>query len=210
MGTSPAAGDRGAYRDLDAAKDRIDAWYSKSERAFFGNAGRKLPKHSLFGQSFGDLEDDKSDRDRAYERVREYKSEIADIKRSLDDCFCQLEEVKSAIGDVFASIKQVKADRAYMYQLKKQGLSRSALQREETELRSKLVEAKDAVARIKKLKEEYETQERIRCKVPEIQAKIEALHAARRAFLDSFDLPENVESRRTEHRVLWCRQRGYL
>lgn len=202
------SGKDAAYRDLNTAKDRIDAWYRRSRGSFFGNAGRELPKHSLFGQSFGDLDGEKYNRDRAYERVQAYKSEIDDIKRSLDGCFRQLDAYKSSISEVFSEIKQVKADRAYMYQLKKQGLSRSDLQREVTSVGGKLVEAKGAVTRIKKRKEEYESQERIRCRVPEVQAQIDAVHAAKRSFLDSFSLPENVENRRVEHRVLWCRKRG--
>ncbi|TGD72189.1 hypothetical protein E4634_16105 [Mangrovimicrobium sediminis] len=202
------SGKDAAYRDLNTAKDRIDAWYRRSRRSFFGNAGKELPKHSLFGQSFGDLDGEKYDRDRAYERVQAYRSEIGDIRRLLDSCFRQLDAYKSSISEVFSEIKQVKADRTYMYQLKKQGLSRSDLQREVTSVGGKLVEAKEAVARIKKRKEEYESQERIRCKVPEVQAQIDALRAAKRSFLDSFSLPDNVEKRRAEHRLLWCRQRG--
>lgn len=202
------SGKDAAYRDLNAAKDRVDAWYRRSRRSVFGNAGRELPKHSLFGQSFGDLDGEKYDRDRAYERVQAYRSEIDAIKRSLDSCFRQLDANKSSISEVFSEIQQVKADRTYMYQLKKQGLSRSDLQREVTSVGGELVEAKAAVTKIKKRKEEFESQEQIRCKVPEIQAQIDALRAAKRSFLSSFSFPENVEKRRAEHRMLWCRQRG--
>ncbi|WP_297823740.1 hypothetical protein [uncultured Paraglaciecola sp.] len=46
-----------AYNELNNYKGRIDSWHAKSDRTpwLFGNSGKKLPKHSLFGQSFGVL-----------------------------------------------------------------------------------------------------------------------------------------------------------
>jgi hypothetical protein len=47
-----------AYERLDSAKSSIASWHNKSKRSpiLFGNGGRALPAHSLFGQSLGDLD----------------------------------------------------------------------------------------------------------------------------------------------------------
>lgn len=64
----------------NSAKASIDAWYAKSERSFLGNKGKELPKHSLFRQSFGDLESYKSDRDSASYEIVSCAEEIARLK----------------------------------------------------------------------------------------------------------------------------------
>lgn len=46
-----------AYDELKKAKSNLDSWYSKADGNWFGNGGKKLPKHAFFGQ-------DLSDRDR--------------------------------------------------------------------------------------------------------------------------------------------------
>jgi hypothetical protein len=56
-----------AYSELSYYNDEIDSWYAESERTpwLLGNGGKKLPKHALFNQSFGDLDSYKESRDSA-------------------------------------------------------------------------------------------------------------------------------------------------
>lgn len=72
-----------AFTELNDCKDSIDSWHAKSQRTpwLFGNAGKKIPKHSFFGQSHGDLDSYKYHRDSAYEDVQAAKNKIRDLNR---------------------------------------------------------------------------------------------------------------------------------
>jgi hypothetical protein len=52
-------------------KNNIKSWHNKSERTpwLLGYGGKRIQNHSMFGQSFGDLDFYKSDRDKAYYHV---------------------------------------------------------------------------------------------------------------------------------------------
>ena len=96
-----------AYSELNHYKGRIDSWYAKSDRTpwLFGNAGKKMAKHSLFGQSFGDLDSYKYHRDSAFEKVRAAKSQIDNLKKVQDEIHRGIGSSKREIGDVFEQIK---------------------------------------------------------------------------------------------------------
>jgi chromosome segregation ATPase len=119
-----------AFGELNYYKDRIESWYAKSDRTpwLFGNAGTKLPKHSLFGQSLGDLDSYKYHRDSAYDDVLEAKRRIESLKQDQKKLHSAIEEIKKAIGELFSRINEVKDDRAKMYELKKAGHKRCDLQ----------------------------------------------------------------------------------
>jgi hypothetical protein len=52
-------------------KNNIKPWHNKSERTpwSLGNGGKIISNHSMFGQSFGDLDFYKSDRYKPYYHV---------------------------------------------------------------------------------------------------------------------------------------------
>jgi hypothetical protein len=91
-----------AFERKDRAKRSIDAWYAKSDRSFFGNKGKPLPKHSMFGQSFGDLECYKSDRDEASKEIIECAEEITDLKDRKKLVVEKIAEAKKARDMMFA------------------------------------------------------------------------------------------------------------
>lgn len=94
-----------AVRRKDRAKASITAWHARSQRSFLGNKGKKLPKHSLFGQSFGDLDGYKYDRDRASSEIVACAEEIGDLKE-------RKQEIGEQIGDVKKCRDQMHALRA--------------------------------------------------------------------------------------------------
>jgi len=75
-----------AYKELNECKANIDSWYAESDRTpwLLGNGGNKIPDHSMFGQSFGDLDSYKYDRDKAYSNVESCKEEIGGLKSEID------------------------------------------------------------------------------------------------------------------------------
>lgn len=102
-----------AVRQKDRAKASITAWHATSQRSFLGNKGKQLPKHSLFGQSFGDLDGYKSDRDRASAEIVACAEEIGELKD-------RKREVGEQIGDV-------KKCRDEMHALRASGVTRQGL-----------------------------------------------------------------------------------
>lgn len=102
-----------AFERKDCAKASIDAWYAKSDRSFFGNKGKELPRHSLFGQSFGDLESYKADRDDASEEIVSCAEEIAELKAR-----------KKLIGEQIGKAKKCRDE---MNALRASGVTRHSL-----------------------------------------------------------------------------------
>lgn len=102
-----------AYDDLKSAKASIDSWYGKSDRYIFGNKDRKLPQHSFFRQSHGDLAEYKSDRDEAHDEIGEISKKIGRLKSQKD-------RLKS-------SLDAIKADRDKWHTLRNQGINSKML-----------------------------------------------------------------------------------
>lgn len=96
-----------AYDSLKTAKSNLDSWYSKAEGNWFGNGGKKLPKHAFFGQDLSDRDHYKSQRDSAAREVGRYKSERNHIAHRMNEAH--------------ARIKQIKEARQAMFDLKKEG-----------------------------------------------------------------------------------------
>lgn len=87
-----------AYSDLASAKSEVNSWHSRSKRSFFGNAGKPLPKHSLFGQSFGDLDAAKARRSSAVSDIADSKREIGRLKNAQRECYDRIQDIKEEIG----------------------------------------------------------------------------------------------------------------
>lgn len=199
-----------AFRELNYYKDRIDSWYAKSDRTpwLFGNAGTKLPKHSLFGQSFGDLDSYKYHRDSAYNDVREAKRRIGNLKQDQQKLHSAIEEIKKSIGDLFGRMNEVKDARSKMYELKKAGYKRGDLQSKLDGLRLKVKGLSAEIDELCERKKGYVIQEKHRCGVVALEAKMREIAQKKKRFADSFDLEENERERKRLHRELWLRQRG--
>ena len=99
-----------AYDELKEAKGNLDSWYSRAEGNWFGNGGKKLPKHAFFGQDLSDRDRYKDDRDSAASDVGRYKSERTRIEYRMDEAR--------------ARVKQIKDARQAMFDLKKEGFDK--------------------------------------------------------------------------------------
>lgn len=199
-----------AYSELNHYKNEINSWYAKSDRTpwLFGNAGKKLPKHSFFGQSFGDLDSYKYHRDSAYDDVRAAKSKIGDLKQDQHELHRAIGDIKGEIGDVFAQINQVKEDRSKMYELKKSGYQRKELKNKLDELRRIISVLVSEIENVFQRKNEFINQEKHRHGVVELEAKIKKIEREKEQFLNNFDSEENKQNRKRAHRELWLKQRG--
>lgn len=199
-----------AYSDLNYHKERIDSWYAKSDRTpwLFGNAGRELPKHSLFGQSFGDLDSYKSHRDSAYDDVKEAKSKIDDLKQDQHALNAEIGQVKKEIDELLSKINQAKKDRSKMYELKKTGHNRRDLQSKFDGLYLEIDKLTSEICGMKADKNEYIALEKHRYGVMDLETKIKEIEQKRSQFLDSFELEEYQQKRKRFHREAWLKQRG--
>lgn len=199
-----------AYSELNHHKDRIDSWYAKSDRTplFFGNAGKKIPKHSLFGQSLGDLNSDKYHRDSAYGDVRAVKSQIGDLKQEQQEIHQSIGDVKRDIGEVFAKINQVKNDRSKMFELKNSGHHQKELQKNLDDLLITIGVLANDIQSIAQSKNEFITQEKHRHGVVDLEAKIRKIEGEKVQFLSSFDSEENKQNRKLAHKEIWLKHKG--
>jgi chromosome segregation ATPase len=179
-----------AYEDLDAAKKEIDRWYSRSERTyFFGNGGKELPQHSLFGQSHGDLDAYKDDRAKASEEIQSCKKEIGLIK------------VQNTI--LRTKINNVKADRQRMWDQQKKGLNVEKIRNVLVETESQLRNLKAELTKLEVQRGIFFKSARDRNGVPSLEAEIARIGAEKKVFLSSFDEPQAKSCRKLAHRKEW-------
>lgn len=198
-----------AYADLNQAKSSIDSWYAKSERTpwLFGNGGKRLPDHSLFGQSFGDLDGYKADRTRACDDISSCKAAIAEIARRQKANQALHLENKADLNRVFESISTVKAARQRMFDLRDQGVRRHRVEaalaeqvRHEAELQNDLNHQKSAMAALVE-------QQASRMGIDERRRAMSDLRAKRERFLAEFDQPPRRMERQQAHRDWWAQSR---
>ncbi|TXT21165.1 MAG: hypothetical protein FD134_2743 [Gallionellaceae bacterium] len=199
-----------AYSKLNYYKDRIDSWYAKSDRTpwLFGNAGKKLPTHSMFGQSFGDLDSYKSHRDSAYDDVERSKTKIGHLKQEQDKITNDIKQVKHDIGEIFDRINQAKNDRSRMFELKNDGHNRTELQSRLDGVSLEIRKFSLEIAGLESKRSEYITSEKLRCGVLDLDAKVREIEQKRKQFIDSFELEELKQERRRSHREAWLKQRS--
>lgn len=199
-----------AYDALSSAKSSIDSWYSKSQRGFFGNAGRELPRHSLFGQSFGDLDYYKGQRDQAGNQIQDLNSSISRLKGERSSTYHQIVRLNSDIEIVKADIQKAKDDRRKMYDLMREGHTRHKLQLDVKLLSGKQADAKEELYKLQRKREIYEGDQEEKYGLSDIVKKSEELERLRAAFLRNFNTPSKVEERKRVHRKKWLAERGLL
>lgn len=201
---------REAYVDLNEAKSSIDSWYAKSGRTpwLFGNGGKKLPDHSLLGQSFGDLDGYKADRVRASDEIGSCKSIIEKIVTRQKANRVLLDENRASLNRVFESIEAVKASRQRMFDLKDQGVHRhgvdavlAELVLQEAALQKELSHQRGAMAALVE-------QQAARLGIEERRRAVSALREKRSLHLIAFDAPEQRAARQQAHRDWWLSERA--
>ena len=199
-----------AYGKLNYYRGRIDSWYRESKRTpwLLGNGGKKLPKHSLFGQSFGDLDSYKYSRDSVYEDVKDAKSEIASLKEDMDKLYQHIGELKTEVASIFQKINGVKDDRSKMYELKQAGHNRRNLQSKLEDVTKKINHVDAETMVLEEKKAAYINLLQHRYGIDNLDSKINQIENNKRRYLKSFYLVENQNERRRLHRQAWLSQRG--
>lgn len=199
-----------AYEGLEEAKNDVERWYAKSDRTpwLFGNRGKKLPTHSMFGQSFGDLEAAKSRRGDAVDEISDCKRRITSIKGSQSANSVQLDLNRNEIGKVFENIAEVKAARQRMFDLKKDGVQPGVLRRIIRELQSSMTGLEEEILNLEKRRSALVEETEIRMGVMEIESAIADLVARKRQFLDAFHSEQSKAARQDRHRRQWMETHG--
>ena len=180
-----------AHDDMAQARADIDSWYSSSSGTFFGNGGKKLPSHSLFGQSFGDLDGYKEDRDTAYCEIEHCGNEIGAAKARTD----QLRK----------EIASIKADRQRMYELRKQGLSSAPLKRTAHDIEKRIWQFEYELSKKDVEMAAFREAARHRTGVVVLEQDIEKVIAKREEFIRTFDQACARTERQLLHRGAWLR-----
>tara|TARA_R110002167_G_C12707254_1_gene655188 strand:+ start:10546 stop:11556 length:1011 start_codon:yes stop_codon:yes gene_type:complete len=197
-----------AYRELNQAKNGIDSWHAKSKRTtwLLGNSARKLPRHSLFGQSHGDLDSYKNERDSAYNDVIKAKSEIGSLKEKQRRYFSSINQMKESVGNIFNKINEVKNDRSKMYELKNAGHTKRNLQIERDKIFNNFGMILSELNKFNLRKNEYIEFERGKRGLNDLEMEIKELEEGKAEFLKSFDDSENEISRIRQHRDEWLQK----
>lgn len=199
-----------AYDRLESAKSSINSWYNKSDRTpwLFGNGGKKLPKHSMFGQSFGDLDGYKRERGAAVSDIGDCKSEISNIKsRQSTNKRCR-DENKEALTKVFQQINITKVARQQMFDLKQQGVRYTLIKQELAQLSFNLSTQRSLLNKLHNERSAFIKQKEAQMGGGERKASIEAINARKSLFLNEFHMQSNQNARRAAHRERWLYEHG--
>ena len=194
-----------AYETLNDYKDAVDSWYTKSERTpwLFGNAGKKLPKHSPFGQSHGDLDHYKYQRDKAYDDAQEWNEEITHLKQKKNSIGSRISEIKQEIVNLNETIYKIKNDRNHMYELKKEGHEKEKLKSCLGELQSTIKLERRNLEDQQSLRSEFVADKKISYGIIELELKIKKIISEKKEFIESFEKEINKSKRIDDHRIAW-------
>ncbi|WP_157421960.1 hypothetical protein [Acidovorax sp. Root219] len=201
-----------AHGDLREAKSLIDSWYEKSKRTpwLFGNGGKRLPDRALFGQSFGDLESLKADRERAFKEVGTCKAALAKIVAKQSTNKLLRDENQTALSSVFASINSVKEGRQRMFDLKDQGYRCHSLEAELSECVQQEAHLQSERNQLASTMGELVEQQACRSGIDERRRAVAELREMRTKFLAFFDDSEQRTARQQAHREWWLNGRKVL
>ena len=180
-----------AHDDMNQARSDIDSWHAHSSGTFFGNGGKALPNHSLFGQSFGDLDGYKSDREAAYDEIERCGNEIGVVKTRMDQ-----------LGNEIAGIK---ADRQRMFDLRKQGRRSSDLKRIASFIAMRIGQLEDERRQMDAERAIFLEAARQRTGVVVLESTLTTIIAKRNEFIGSFDQTSAITDRKLIHRSTWLR-----
>lgn len=183
-----------AHDELNRAKSNLDSWYSRAEGNWFGNGGKKLPKHAFFGQDLSDRDRYKSQRDSAARDVGRYKSERTRIAHRMEEAH--------------ARVKQIKDARQAMFDLKKEGFDKrivtSAINTGNNDLRT----IGEEISQIEKSRYQFIHQSKLSLGVYDLEKEIERLRRAKDAQIKAFDSKPVMLERKAKHRAEWLAARG--
>jgi hypothetical protein len=146
-----------------------------------------LPNHSLFGQSFGDLDGYKSERSDAVAAIRESAHSLAALKQ-------EQVAVQTQIGALKAVVKRRR-------ELLEQGLRVPALRRHLQRTNERREEQLELLRRMEESRDALLAQAWHQSGAQSLHEAISKVEQARRESIANFDAPEQKERRRREHRA---------
>ncbi len=199
-----------AYENLELAKASVESWYRKSDRSqwLFGNSGTKLPSHSLFGQSFGDLDGYKERRDSARRDIGSHKSDMDDIQRKKQANGKRRDANQSELTRLFKRIDAVKHARQSVYDLKQQGVSLPGLKQELSDVLRNEAQLENEFRQSEVVRDAFVVRHKADLGFGERMEAVRRLQTERRQFLALFESANAIAARRETHRQAWVRARG--
>ena len=199
-----------AYEDLRQAKERIDRWYRNSKRTpwLLGNGGKRLPEHSLFGQSFGDLEAAKNRRGAALRRISERKISVRKIREQQANNKRERDKNQADIRRIFDDIATVKAARQRMFDLSKSGVTYELLRQKFGECLSTQAKLQCQFSAMESQRNKLVEESEFRLGLNEREAVIDDLAARRTRYNAEFHSEQSKVDRLDQHRRQWLTKNG--
>ena len=167
-----------------------------------------MPKHSLFGQSFGDLDAHKASRDSANDDIERVKRRIGILKQDKNLLSTDIDKVNKRISEISNEIRSTIEDRSKLHDFEKFGHNRQDLQFKLHSLLGKTGKLDFEICGLNSDRDEYFTQEKHRYGVVDLEIKIAKVQQMKMQFLDSFKNEDNKEKRKRLHREAWLKQRA--
>ena len=199
-----------AYDSLNHYKGLIDSWYARSKRTplLFGKGGKKIPNHSVFRQSHGDLDSYKYDRDKAYGEAQKCKNVIGRIKDKIDNIDKRIGDIKQRIGSLNQKSKDIKAERSRMYALVREGLEKAKVELKINRLQSTLNNKRLDLSELELLKDDFIHTKKQQYGIDALENEIDLIQSKKREFINLFDLEEHHMERVNKHRSMWLKERN--
>lgn len=184
-----------AFRRLKSAKADVDAWYRKSKRSglLLGNQGKKIPQHSIFGQSFGDL-------DAAKARLNEARDDIGNLKN-------EKERLSAEFNRLDEKIQYIRDRQQERRQLETQGYTPSVLEVEIAQLSEKSSQLALRSKATQRQLERMLKRELERNSIDQDKQRAKDMRKQRKAELASFMADGSVLCRKESFRNEWYRSR---
>lgn len=180
-----------AHRRLKDAKADVVSWHRKSKRSglLFGNSGKKIPQHSLFGQSYGDL-------DAAKARRNEAGGDIGNLKD-------EKERLSAEFNRLDVKIQDIRDRQRERRELITQGYTHTSVEAENAKLSKKFSQLALRSKATKRRGERVLKQELERSSVPQDRQRATYMKEKRKAELASFMGDDQVLQRRESFRNDW-------
>lgn len=196
--------------NLNYHAGEVRDWHTKSKRTpwLFGNGGRKLPKHSIFGQSFGDLESAKYKRDLAYDAVQAIKREISDEKSALDKGMGEIEKAQHKLDEIFKEIEQIRSAERYAIELRREGHTKGKISARLQDLRAQASAVDSKTSTLDKEQVDYRSARAAALGLSALETQVVDIKTGKAAFLATFDSEGERKTRMDMHRQAWLARRG--
>jgi chromosome segregation ATPase len=183
-----------AHDSLKTAKTNLDSWYSRAEGNWFGNGGKKLPKHAFFGQDLSDRDHYKSQRANAARDVGRYKSERNHIAHRMNEARARVNQIKDA--------------RQAMFNLKKEGFDKRILSSAINTGNNDLRTIGEEIAQLEKSRDQFIHNSKLTQGVYDLEKEIERLRRDLDARIKAFDSESVQMERKANHRADWLEAHG--